>query len=80
MPLDVLELRRVAEGGVVPVEVAHPAVGVGVARADVADVALEVLDVDRLVRVSWVSLHNLLGETYVEADDGDEAGSRVLVR
>lgn len=48
VPLDVLELRRVIKGGVVPVEVAHPAVDVGVAGADVADVALEVLDVDGL--------------------------------
>lgn len=54
MPLDVLELRRVVEGRVVPVEVAQPAVGVGVAGADVADVTLEVLDVDGLVGVSWV--------------------------
>ena len=52
VPLDVLELRRLDEGRVVPVEVAQPGVDGGVAGADIADVALEVLDVDRLVGVS----------------------------
>jgi len=44
--LDVQKIRRVAEGGVVPVQVPHPRVDGGVPGADVADVALEVLDVD----------------------------------
>ena len=44
--LDVEEVGGVAEGGVVPVQVTHPLVDGRVAGADVADVALEVLDVD----------------------------------
>lgn len=48
MVLDVQEVGRVAEGRVLPVQVAHPGVQRRVARADVADVALEVLDVDGL--------------------------------
>lgn len=43
--LDVLELRRVAERVLVPVQLAHPAVQVRVPGADVAQVALEVLHV-----------------------------------
>ncbi|KAJ3472434.1 hypothetical protein NLG97_g10991 [Lecanicillium saksenae] len=46
VPLDVLKLRRVLEGGNGPVQVAHPLVDGGVAGANVPDVALEVLDVD----------------------------------
>jgi hypothetical protein len=49
VPLDVVELGGVLEGRVVPVEVAQPLMDVWVARADVADVALEVLDVDGLL-------------------------------
>lgn len=49
VPLDVLELGRLAEGQVVPVEVPQPGVDGGITGADVADVALEVLDIDRLV-------------------------------
>lgn len=48
VPLDVVEVRRIGEGRVVPVEVAHPSVDGGVAGADIADVALEVLDIDGL--------------------------------
>lgn len=40
--LDVLEIGRVLEGGVVPVEVAQPAAQVGVVVADGADVGFEV--------------------------------------
>lgn len=46
--LDVQEVGRVLESRVVPVQVAHPLVEVRVPRADVTDVALEVLDVDGL--------------------------------
>lgn len=46
VPLDVVELRRLPKGRVVPVQVAHPAVDGRVSRANVADVALEVLHVD----------------------------------
>lgn len=46
VPLDVLKLRRLLERGDIPVQVAHPPVQRRVPRADVADVALEVLDVD----------------------------------
>lgn len=49
VPLDVVELGGILEGGVVPVKVPQPLVDVGVAGADVADVALEVLDVDGLL-------------------------------
>ena len=50
--LDVQEIRRVLEGRVVPVQVAHPRVQVWVARPDVLDVALEVLHVDGLRMMS----------------------------
>jgi hypothetical protein len=46
MLLDVLKLRRVLEGRVVPVQVPHPLVQGRIPAADVTDVALEVLDVD----------------------------------
>jgi len=46
--LDVEEVGGVAERRQVPVQVAHPVVDGRVARADVADVALEVLDIDGL--------------------------------
>jgi hypothetical protein len=46
VPLDVLKLRRLLEGRLVPVQVAHPAMQIWVAGADVAQVALEVLHVD----------------------------------
>jgi len=45
MPLDVLKLGRVAEGGQVPVQLPEPLVQRGVSRPDVAQVALEVLHV-----------------------------------
>lgn len=48
MVLDVQEVGRVLERRVIPVQAAHPLVEVRVPRADVADVALEVLDVDGL--------------------------------
>ena len=44
---DVLELRRLAERlGIIPIQMPHPLMQVGVAAADVANVALEVLHVD----------------------------------
>ena len=60
VPLDVVELRSLAKGRVVPVEVAKPVVGCGVAGADITDIALEMLDVDRLFAVSL--RHGLLLE------------------
>jgi hypothetical protein len=48
MVLDVQKVGRVFKGGVVPVEIPHPLVDGGVSGADVADVALEVLDIDGL--------------------------------
>lgn len=49
VPLDVVELGGILEGRVVPVEVTQPPVDVRVSRADVADVAFEVLDVNGLL-------------------------------
>jgi len=46
MVLDVQEVGRVLEGAVVPVQVSEPGVDARVPAAHVADVALEVLDVD----------------------------------
>lgn len=46
VPLDVLKLRRLGKRRLVPVQVAHPLVNGRVARANVANVALEVLHVD----------------------------------
>lgn len=48
--LDVQEVGRVLEGGHVPVQVPYVLVQVRVAGADVADVALEVLDIYGLCR------------------------------
>lgn len=45
MPLDVLKLRRVAEGGRIPVQLPEPGVQRRVSRPDVAQIALEVLHV-----------------------------------
>lgn len=46
MLLDVVKLSGLAEGGHIPVEVAEPLVERWVSATDVADVTLEVLDVD----------------------------------
>lgn len=46
MSLDMLELRRLAERGHVPVQLAHPGVQTRIARADITDITLEVLHVD----------------------------------
>lgn len=46
MPLDVLKLRRVLERIVRPVQMAHPPVQSRVPGANIANVALEMLDVD----------------------------------
>ena len=48
VPLDVLKLRRVSKRWDVPVEVPQPSVNVRVARADVTNVALEMLNVHRI--------------------------------
>jgi len=49
MFLDVFELGRLAKGHrVVPVQMPHPAMEVRVPASDVADVALEVLHLDRV--------------------------------
>jgi hypothetical protein len=46
MILDVLKFCRILECRVVPVQMPHPLVKVGIPRSDVSDVALEVLHVD----------------------------------
>lgn len=48
MVLDMLELCRLSERRYVPVQMAHPLVEVWVSRSNVADVAFEMLDVDRV--------------------------------
>lgn len=48
MVLDVREVGGLAKGLVVPVQIAQPGVQTRVARADVSDVALEMLVVDGL--------------------------------
>lgn len=52
VPLDVLKLGRFPKRGLVPVQVPEPAVDVGISRTDLANVALEVLNVD------WVETNN----------------------
>ena len=67
--LDVRELGRAAKGLVVPVQVAHPLVEVGVAAADVADVALEVLHVDGVEADDGrVEAHILLCQAVAEVE------------
>lgn len=46
MPLDMLKLRRPLKRIMVPVQVAQPLVHRGVSRANIPDIALEVLHVD----------------------------------
>lgn len=46
MPLDMLKLRGILERRLIPVQVAHPLMHGGISRADIANIALEVLDVD----------------------------------
>lgn len=46
--LDVEEVGRLLERGDLPVQVPHPAVQSRVARPNIADVAFEMLHVDRL--------------------------------
>lgn len=46
MPLDVVKLRRVLECAVIPIQIPHPVVNCRVSRTHIADIALEMLDVD----------------------------------
>lgn len=46
MPLDVLKLRGVLERSMIPVQITHPLMQRGIARTNIANVALEVLDVN----------------------------------
>lgn len=46
MVLDVLKLRRLFKRRLVPVQVAHPLVQSRISRANVPNVAFEMLDVD----------------------------------
>lgn len=46
MPLDVLKLRGILERRLVPVQVTHPLMHGRISRANIANVALEVLDVN----------------------------------
>lgn len=94
VPLDVVELRRVPERRVAPVQAAHPPVQRRVPRADVPDVALEVLDVDGVeADDGHVQAHvdlgqrlaepvgpvPLLGEVLLSAVQGREEGDHVAL-
>lgn len=46
--LDMLKLRGIFESGNVPVQVSQPPMDRWVSRSNVADIGLEVLDVDRV--------------------------------
>lgn len=46
MVLDVLELGGPTKRRLIPVEISHPLVQIGISAANISDVALEVLDVD----------------------------------
>lgn len=48
VPSNVVKLRCRPERGLIPVQIAHPSVDSRVSRPDVANVALEVLNVDRI--------------------------------
>ena len=48
MLLDMLKLCRIMESRHVPIQLPQPFVQIGIARPDVPDIALEVLDVDRV--------------------------------
>lgn len=61
MELDVVEVCRVLERRDVPVQIPHPLVNSRVAGPDVADVALEVLDIHRLFPVSSLPLLSGVG-------------------
>lgn len=52
--LDVSEFRGVLESWDIPVEVAKPLVDVRVARSDISNIALEVLDIDDLRTISII--------------------------
>lgn len=62
--LDVLKLRRVLEGGIVPVQMPHPLVDVGKSTSDIANVALEVL------YVNGIEAHDCCIQTNVGFRDG----------
>lgn len=67
MPLDMLKLRRPLERIMVPVQVAQPLVHRGVSRANVPDIALEVLHVDGVESHNrHVQSHISLGELLAE--------------
>lgn len=65
MVLDVQEVCRVLEGCIIPVQIPHPLVDCRISGTNIADVALEVLDVDRIetdngdksVRITSVNMH-----------------------
>jgi len=46
--LDVIEVRGVLECGVLPVQPLHPPADIRISMADIADIAFEVSDVDRI--------------------------------
>jgi len=64
--LDVLKLRCILECGIVPVQMPQPLVNMGIATPDIAEIALEVLHIDR------IEAHN----GGVEADIGFSDGRR----
>ena len=84
---NVLELRRLPERRHVPVQAAQPRVDGGIARADVAQVGLEVLHVDRVEADNRCEeadvgfggsraevVGGLLGEVGFDAVEGGEEG------
>jgi hypothetical protein len=48
MVLNMLKLRRVLERGIIPVEMSHPLMEIGITTPNIADIALEMLYVDRI--------------------------------
>ena len=76
---DMLKLGRLAKGRHIPVEVAQPGVDGRVAAADVADVALEVLDVDGVeAHDGGVQAHVGFGDGVAEVE-GPGARAQVLL-
>jgi hypothetical protein len=65
--LDMLELRRLLERRDVPVQIPQPAMDGRIAAADIADVAFEVLDIDRVeARDSHVQAYVRFGDISAE--------------
>ena len=48
MVLNMLKLRRVLERGIIPIQMSHPLVQVRKSTPNIADIALEMLYIDRI--------------------------------